>query len=82
MVIKGSIEQGEKMVSEERLISAIFLQTVKDWKRSEYRSDVGEFLRSEWFGTLADGIGLDPEEVRKKLETGKIQPGNIRAIYR
>jgi hypothetical protein len=70
------------MISEERLISAIFLQTLKDWKRSEYRSDVGAFLGSEWFGTLADGIGLDPDEMRRKLETGKIQARDIRAVYR
>jgi hypothetical protein len=67
---------------ENRLISAILIQVVKDWQRPEYRSEIQVFLSSQWFDELAEAIELDPANYRIKLEAGKLQVQFLRAAYR
>ena len=69
---------------EKRLIGAIFRQTIKDWKKQNDSPDVQEFIASEWFAVLAEGLDLDPEVIRAKWKAGDLDLQNVslRAAYR
>jgi hypothetical protein len=66
----------------ERLMGAILLKAIDDWEDPKKRSDVEEFLESEWFKVLAEGLELRPNALREQLKTGNYERINIRASYR
>lgn len=66
----------------ERLIGAILLKAVQDWDNPKYQSDIENFIRSEWFNILIEGLELDLENIRAQLTSRGYQCLDIRAAYR
>ena len=67
----------------ERLISAILIQTVKDWQRNpESRPGIREFLNSESFAEMTKALDLNPAVIRAKLVAGDLEDVSLRAAYR
>ena len=65
-----------------RLIGAVLIQAVKDWKNEKNRPDILDFLKSDKGETWAQALGFDPSDIREQLETDAFQRVNIRAAYR
>ncbi len=70
------------MHSENRLISAILIQAVKDRDQPGHRGEVEAFVNSRWFSVLAEAIELDQARLRAKLAGGQVSGRAIRAAYR
>ena len=66
----------------ERLLRAVVIRAVQDYRDDEFRRDVQDFLKSEYFEAMADAVDLDPYMVRAKTVTGQINTDCIRAAYR
>jgi hypothetical protein len=66
----------------ERLAGAILLKAVEDWDDPRNRSEIDDFLDSPFFEAITDLLGLDPQDIRLQLRTGKYQRLNMRAAYR
>jgi hypothetical protein len=67
---------------ENRLIAAILIQAVKDWRQPQYRREVEKFVESTWFDLLAEALELDQNGFRRKLLGGKVAEHAMRAAYR
>lgn len=66
------------------LAGAILLQALKDREKDGYRSDVREFLKSDWFTDLAEGVGFhetELEPIRAKAERGSFDRSMLRSPY-
>lgn len=65
-----------------RLVFAIILQTVKDWRRcvscgnQELLNDLREEIRSEWFGDLLSLFQLSQEVFLSRLER-EVKTGGV-----
>lgn len=66
----------------ERLLGAVLLKAVQDWDDPEFRSDVEEFVRSDWFVDVVEAIGLTPESIREQFISRGYERVDIRAAYR
>jgi len=67
----------------ERLICAVLLKAVQDWENPKKRSEIEEFLNSEWFNELVEeGLRLRPEVIRSQVLAGSYKHLDIRAAYR
>lgn len=67
----------------ERLICAILLKAVQDWEKPKKRSEIEEFLNSEWFNELVEeGLHIKPDVIRSQIFSGSYQRIDIRAAYR
>jgi len=66
----------------ERLTGAILLKAIEDWDDPKHRSEIEEFLESDWFNALAEVLNLNPAAIRDQLRQGSYQRLSIRAAYR
>ncbi len=66
----------------ESLASAILLRALKDWSDPRRQADVERFLDSEWFNSLAQSVGLEPNAIRRKWKDRRFEQLQIRAAYR
>jgi hypothetical protein len=55
----------------EGLAMEIIKQAVKDHKSSGYKQDAKRFFNGQWFETLCDFLGADPELIRQRLKQNK-----------
>jgi hypothetical protein len=80
----GASLTGLEMIMES-LVCEILFRAIKDLKKDEdkYGDDVLAFIQTDWFVTLVEIVGLDPESVRYQIETGTYRKDiPIKATYR
>lgn len=53
------------------LASTIILTAAEDMKNGK-KDEVNKFINTEWFDTLSDIAGINPENARGKLITGNL----------